>query len=300
VCGSVYTRKVGKGTVINVPTGPISRYWDSIASFGRKYDHDEIWLRLWDQLLYETVWGADAIPVFSDLGSGAKEAAPGQVYALPGRIVNRTARGRLAVSVHVTTPQGAVVYSTTETIEVPPRETRPYAVHVPVAADWPAGLYPVYLTVGDPAAEEQFHQSLEFLPIAGQLRLELKSDKKGYRLGEQAKFTLTGSSGEPWDGSLSFGVYDFRGRLLATANQPATFRASQPQQFEFRAMMADHGVRVDTLWAEVVARKGAGNGGAPRPESTNMSRGACATSTNGVRGRARPVHLRRLCPARSG
>ena len=126
-----------------------------------------------------------------------------------------------------------------------------------IAADWPAGLYPVYLTVGDPAAQEQFHQSLEFIPIAGQLRLELKSDKKGYRLGEQANFTLTGSSGAPWDGTLSFGVYDFRGRLLATANQPAAFRTSQPQQFEFRATMADHGVRVDTLWAEVVARKGA-------------------------------------------
>jgi hypothetical protein len=255
MCGSVYTRRVGKGTLFHVPTGPISRYWEAIASFGRKYDHDDIWLRLWDQLLYETVRGADAIPVFSDLGPGAKEANPGQVYALPGRIINRTARGPLAVSVHVTTPQGAVVYSSTETIEAPARGARPYALEVPVAADWPAGLYPVYLTVGDPVAKVQFHQSLEFIPIAGQLRLELKSDKKGYRLGEEAKFTLTGSSGAPWDGSMSFGVYDFRGRLLAEANQPAAFATTKPKEFTFRAAMADHGVRVDTLWAEVVARK---------------------------------------------
>src|SRR5262249_31207161 len=47
--GSVYTRKVGAGTNIFAPTGPISRFASAIASFGRKYDHDEIWLRLWDQ-----------------------------------------------------------------------------------------------------------------------------------------------------------------------------------------------------------------------------------------------------------
>jgi hypothetical protein len=255
MCGSVYTRKVGKGSIVYVPTGPISRYWEAIASFGRKYDHDDIWLRLWDQLLYETVRGADAIPAFSDLGPGAKEAGAGQVYALPGRIINRTARGPLAVSVHVTNPRGGVVYSADETVEAPARGTRPYAVHVPVAADWPAGLYPVYLTVGDPVAKVQFHQALEFIPIAGQLRLELKADKKGYRLGEEAKFTLTGSSGAPWDGSVHFGVYDFRGRLLATANQAARFVTNQPQEFTFRTLMADQGVRVDTLWAEVVARK---------------------------------------------
>jgi hypothetical protein len=254
LCGSVYTRKVGKGTVIYVPTGPISRYAQSIAAFARKYDHDEIWLRLWDQLLYEMVRGADAIPAFSDLQPGAKEAAPGQVYALGGRILNRTARGPLAVSVHVTTPRGAVVYSTSERVEVPKDETKPYEVRVPVAADWPAGLYPVYLTVGDPVARKQFHQALEFIPVAGQLRLELQSDKKGYRLGEEAKLTLTASSGAPWDGTLSFGVYDFRGRLLAAANRPAAL-AKSPRQFTFRAVMSDQGVRVDTLWAEVVARK---------------------------------------------
>jgi hypothetical protein len=256
MCGSVYTRKVGKGTVIYVPMGPISRYAESIAAFGRKYDQDEIWLRLWDQLLYETVWGADAIPAFSDLQPGAKEAAPAQVYALRGRILNRTARGPLVVSVHVTAPRGAVVYSTSETVKVPAGGTKPYEVRVPVAADWPAGLYPVYLTVGDPVARKQFHQALEFIPVAGQLRLELKSDKKGYRLGEEAKLTLTASSGVPWEGTLSFGVYDFRGRLLAAANQPAALGAKHPKQFTFSTVMSDHGVRVDALWAEVIARKG--------------------------------------------
>jgi hypothetical protein len=254
-CGSVYTRKVGAGTIIFAPTGPISRFHSAIASFGRKYDHDEIWLRLWDQLLYETVRGPGAIPAFSDLAPGAKEAAPGQVYALPGRILNRTARGPLAVSVHVTTPRGAVVYSTTESLEAPAGGTKAYDVKVPVAADWPAGVYPVYLTVGDPVAKKQFHQSMEFVPVAGQVRLALKADKKGYRLGEPATFTLTASSGAPWSGTLSFGLYDFRGRLLGAASQPATLASTDPQPFTFRAVMADHGVRVDTLWAEVVARK---------------------------------------------
>jgi len=238
-----------------VPTGPISRYYETTVLFGRKYDHDDIWLRLWDQLLSEMVRGADAIPAFSDLQPGAKEAAPGQVYVLPGRILNRTARGPLAVSVHVMTPRGAVVHSSSETVEVPAGKTKPYEVRVPVAADWPAGPYAVYLTVGDPVAKKQIHQSLEFIPVTGQLHLELKSDKKGYRLGEEAKLTLTASSGAPWDGTLSFGVYDFRGRLLAATNQPAALAAKSPKQFTFRAVVADHGVRVDTLWVEVVARK---------------------------------------------
>src|SRR5204862_3627771 len=56
-------------------------------------------------------------------------------------------------------------------------------------------------------------------------------------------------------GSLHFGVYDFRGRLLAAASQPAELSATQPKSFTFTYRMADHGVRVDTFWAEVVARK---------------------------------------------
>jgi len=260
--GAVFTRKVGKGAIIFVPTGLISRFYAAITKFGRVYDHDEIWLRLWDQLLYETVRGADALPAFADLQPGAKEAPLGQDYVLPGKLVNRKAPARLTVSVHVTTPRGTVVYSKEEIIDLAANTEKTYEVRVPVAAEWPAGMYPVCLTIGDPAAKKQLHQAMEFIPVTGQLQLTLVSAKKGYRLGEDAKFTLTASGAAPWSGTLCFGVYDFRGRLLAVDSQPINLETTDPRQFTFSCRMADHGVRADAFWAEVVARKDGGNGAA--------------------------------------
>jgi len=258
--GAVFTRKVGKGAIIFAPTGLISRYYAAITKFGRTYDHDEIWLRLWDQLLYETVRGADALPAFADLQPGAKEAPPGQDYVLAGKLVNRKASARLAVSVHVTTPRGKMVYSKEETVNLAPGTEKTYEVRVPIAAEWPAGMYPVYLTIGDPAAKKQLHQAMEFIPVSGELQLTLVSEKKGYRLGEDAKFTLTASCQGPWSGTLCFGVYGFHGRLLAVENRPITLETTGPRQFTFICRMADQGVRADAFRAEVVARKDGANG----------------------------------------
>jgi hypothetical protein len=254
-CGSIYFRRVGAGSILFAPTGPLSRYHAVIEASGRKFDHDEIWLRLWDQLLYDTAHGAAAIPAFSDLEPGAPEAPAGRAYSLLGRITNRGVRGPLEVSVHVLGPRGGVLYSRDEKLDVPLGESKPYDIRVSVGEDWPAGLYPVYLTVGDPATKKQLHQSLEYLPVLGRLKLALSSDKKGYRLGEEARFTLTASSTTPWNGSLNFGVYDFRGRLLAASTQAAELGKGDARSFNFTFSMADHGVRVDTFWAEVAARK---------------------------------------------
>jgi hypothetical protein len=253
-CGSIYTRKVGEGTILFAPTGPLSKAHDVIASLSRSYDHDEIWLRLWDQLLYDAAQGARALPAWADLAPGAKEAAPGQAYLLPGRIVNRSAPGALEISVHVTTPRGKVVFKASDKVQVPVGEGIPYEVRVPVGEDWPAGLYPAYLTIGEPAAKKQLHQALQFIPVAGRLQLHLDSEKKGYGRGEQARFSLSASTSAPWTGTLEFGVYDFRGRLLAAEHQPAEL-TSGSKTFTFAVEMADHGVRDDTFWAEVVARK---------------------------------------------
>ena len=138
---------------------------------------------------------------------------------------------------------------------------RSYPVHIPVGADWPCGMYPVMLTVGDAKARRQIHQALEYLTVAGQVTLNIAADRPGYPTGEQATFTVTGASSRPWQGELALGVYDFRGRLLAVETRPAEL-ATEPREFRFQYRLADHGVRVDTYWAVVVARSGRNKEGA--------------------------------------
>lgn len=48
-------------------------------------------------------------------------------------------------------------------------------------------------------------------------------------------------------------MYDFRGRLLHVDTRHVTLDA-EASQFDFGYRLADHGVRVDTLWAQVAAR----------------------------------------------
>jgi len=250
--GASFLRRVGRGALLFCPTGPISRKWDAVAAHGRRYDHDEIWLRLWDQVLYHLIRGERAFPAYTDLDPGPAEAPPGQDYVLPARVVNRTFRGPLTLSVHVTTPRGRVVHSSTATVNLPPGSQEAREIHVPVRPDWATGLYPVYLTLGDPWAKRQLHQSLQFVPVMGSLRLALASDKRGYRTGETAHFRLTASAVAPWQGRVVFGVYDFRGRLLGAAEQQITL-GPETQDLNCTYQMADHGVRDDTFWAEVAA-----------------------------------------------
>jgi len=252
--GAAYLRAVGAGRLLYVPTGPLSRHYHAITNFGRNYDHDEIWLRFWDQLLYTLLNGERAIPVYADLRSGEKPAAPGENYKLAGSVANRAWPGVLTAVVHVCAPNGAVVYTHQDTLTVPRKNSVGYDVQIPIGTSWGAGLYSVYLTVGDATRKVQFQQALAYLPVAGPVTLTLASAKKGYRLGEEASFTLTTLAPTPWTGTLRFGVYDYRGRLLASSAQPATLTNQSTTQ-TFTYQLVDHGVNVDSLWAEVTAVK---------------------------------------------
>ncbi len=250
--GACFLRRVDRGAVVFCPTGPISRRHDAIAAHGRRYDHDEIWLRLWDQVLYLLVRGEKAFPALTDLTAGETEAPPGQEYVLAGKVINRTFAGPLTLSVHVTTPRGKVVYSNTETVNLPAGQEAAREIRVPIRPEWAAGLYPVYLTLGEAKTKRQFHQSLQYIPVTGSLKLTLVADKRGYQTGETANLLLTATAAAPWQGRLLFGVYDFRGRLLAAEERPVTLGA-EPQDLTFTYRMSDHGVRDDTFWAEVAA-----------------------------------------------
>ena len=276
--GAMFARNVGSGTLLFVPTGPMSRAWNLQARLGRTVDHDEIWLRAWDQVLHERQAGAKATPAYGDLRYVANEplgsttnrfpegkapaeprAAHGSAGASPSptgnsrgakftaRIVNRAAAGPLAASLHVTSPQGTVLYQSDVRVNVPAGSEQILDLSVPVAAAWGAGLYPVYLTLGDAGAKQQWHQALEFLPVTGTVQLSLVSAKPGYRLGENAEFTLTASSAEPWQGDVRLGIYDFRGRLLRADQRPLQL-TDAATQLPFAWPMTDHGVRADTFW----------------------------------------------------
>jgi hypothetical protein len=251
--GSAFLRTVERGAVVTIPMGPISRHWAAIERLQRRYDHDEIWLRLWDQLLYELVRGDEAFPAYGDLPPVTDETPAGRQATIEGTLVNRTLKGPLAVAVHVTNPRGEVVFRQEETIELAAGAQRSYPIQIPVGADWPSGMYPVALTVGDAKARRQVHQAMEYLSVAGQVTLSIAADRPGYPTGEQATCTVTGASSQPWQGEVALGVYDFRGRLLAVETRPAEL-ANEPCEFRFQYRLADHGVRVDAYWAVVVAR----------------------------------------------
>lgn len=251
--GYVFKRRAGEGCILYFTLSDvISRTHDPFAKFGRLLDHDEILLRLWDQVLHEVVRGQQAFPAYSDLRPGAAEASPGAEYVLPGRIVNRSVAGPMTWTVHVTSPAGKVLHTQQEELNVAAGQTQPLVVRVKIAPEWSAGMYPVYLTVAHSKAKQQLHQSMQWIPVAGSLKLNLVSAKLGYKLGDTAAFTLTASSRSPWEGQIALAVYDFRGRVLGLSTRDVNL-TDQPQEIRFEHVMADHGVRVDTLLAQAAA-----------------------------------------------
>jgi hypothetical protein len=250
--GALFKRIVGKGTILYCPMGLISRKYNVIQTIQRNYDHDEIWLRLWDQVLYSIVRGDVAIPAFADVKSGLKEAEPGKEYIVPVKIYNRTSAGPLTISTHVTTPRGTVVYKKEETITMEAGKDLTMEMKIPVAPEWVSGLYPIYVTVADTAKKKQYQQGMSFIPVTGTLNLTMASEKKGYKIGEEAKFILTASAKSPWKGKLRFGVFDFRGNLLNAKSQDVELN-DKPQQIAFTYKLADYGVKVDVYWAQVDA-----------------------------------------------
>ncbi len=251
--GAAFVRDVGKGKLLFVPSGPISRFYSAIETLQRQYDHDEIWLRFWDHVVYELTRSADAFPVYTDLSAPAAVSA-GHEGVVEAKLVNRSFAGPLAVGIHVTNPTGRVVFRKEESITVPVGVAHSFQVQVPAALDWGSGLYPVSLTVGDPKTQRRMHQSLQFLPVRGRLALKVTTDKRGYRLGEAARILVTVSSDESWSGELALGVYDFRGRVLHAVSREVAV-SDEPLTLEFTWRLVDHGVRVDTFPTHVVARK---------------------------------------------
>jgi hypothetical protein len=153
--GAMFLRRVGRGSLLLVPTGPISRRYDAAATLLRRFDHDEIWLRAWDQVLYSLAPNDSApggLPVCADLRPGGPQALPECEYALPMKIINRGHRGPMVMATHVTAPGGRVVYTRVEPLDLAPGRDMSAELRVPVPADWGEGLYAVYLTLGDPKA----------------------------------------------------------------------------------------------------------------------------------------------------
>jgi hypothetical protein len=252
--GAAFLRRVGRGVILLVPTGPISKTHDAIQSVHRVYDHDEIWLRFWDQLLHALPSGNDVLSVIADLRSAENETAAGQNCILPGRLLNRGSAARtVAVSAHVVSPAGKVVYAgEPREVLLAPGEDRPWNLTLPVAADWPTGLYWAHLTASDPATTKQLHQALACMPITGSIQLSLEADKPGFRIGHSATFTIRAAAAAPWQGELRWAIHDFRGRQLGAGVLPADL-AAETKHIPFSWVFADHGVRVDTVWATAVA-----------------------------------------------
>lgn len=252
--GAAFVRRVGKGAILLVPTGPISKTHDAIARLHRLLDHDEIWLRFWDHVLHGLTSGGEDLSVTADLRSLTKETPAGQEIVLPGTLLNRGKIARKVVaSVHVVSPLGKVVHATEpREVLLEPGKGFDWDSGFPIASDWQSGLYSVYLTVSDPATKKQLHQAWAFVPVNGAVKLSVTSDKPGYRIGEQAIFTVDASSSVPWKGELRWAIHDFRGRVLGTGTIAAELDA-QAKKIPFTWTLADHGVRVDTMWATVVA-----------------------------------------------
>jgi len=232
--GAAFLRRIKKGAILLVPTGPISRTWDAVERLHRAYDHDEIWLRFWDQVLHALTAGEKALPLVADLALNETEATAGKEHLLPGKIINRAPhKQKVAIASHVVSARGRVVYAgeTQETI-LEPGESREWPVRIPVAADWPSGQYAAYLTIADPAAKKQIHQACEIFAVNSAVKITLASQKPGYRLGEKAAFAVTASAALPWQGEIRWAIHDFRGRLLGCGAIPCEL-GNDAKNFDF-------------------------------------------------------------------
>lgn len=247
--GALYAATVGKGTLLFCPMGPMSRTHDALETVVREYDHDEVWLRYWDQALHEVCAGSRAFPAYVDKFEASIQQ---ENILVAGVVVNRSAAGALAGSVHVVNPLGAVVYRADVPVTVVAGASQTLAVSVPVAPSWGAGLYRVYFTIGDATAKKQLHQALGFVAVPGMVKIRVASNKPGYAPGETAQFTVTSSSPQPWDGKLVLGIYDFRGRLLGREERAVSLTAAT-NETSFSWRLADQGVRVDTYQVVVAA-----------------------------------------------
>jgi hypothetical protein len=254
--GAAFLRRVGKGAILLVPTGPISQRHDAIQSLHRAYDHDEIWLRYWDQILHGLAGGGKTLEVVADLRSAEDEATPARPYVLSGKLLNRGGKARdVVVSAHVVSPSGRVVYAEApRDVSLAAEEGRPWNVTVPVGVDWPTGLYAVYLTIGDPLTKKQLHEAWAFVSVAGVVELSLAADKPGYAIGETATFTMEAAAATPWQGEVRWAVHDYLGRLLGVGAMPVELSA-EAKRIPFSWTFANHGVRVDTVWATAEAVK---------------------------------------------
>ena len=250
--GAAALRRVGKGTLVLLPVGPFSQHAFSLNTLVNLYDHDDIWLRYCDTLLFQLVRGTDALPALAHLQDNLPAAAPGQPYALTATVTNRAATAEMQLTLHVAAPRGAVLHVEERPLTLPAGETSTLEFTIPVAASWPAGRYPVYLTVADAGKQIQLHQALQYLTVQGQVQLALVTAQKGYKLGETAELLITASSPAPWTGRVACGVFDFRGRLLHADSQQVTLTAEE-QQIPFTFPLIDHGVTVDAYHVQVAA-----------------------------------------------
>ena len=89
-----------------------------MATLSRRIDHDEIWLRAWDHVLYSLtpngVRARHPAAGVADLSPARSRPCREAKYALPMKIINRGHAGPLVMATHVTTPGGRVVYTRVE------------------------------------------------------------------------------------------------------------------------------------------------------------------------------------------
>jgi hypothetical protein len=236
-----------------------------------------------------------ALPVCADLQPGAPQALPAGEYALPMKIINRGHTGPVVMATHVTAPSGRVVYTRVEPLDLAPGRDKSAELRVPVPADWGEGLYPVYLTLSDPKTRRLLHQAMERIPVAGTVALTLESEKSGYRLGEEARLTLTASARAPWNGSLRLGIYDFRGRLLGIQEQPARLAAAL-EGARWSVVTADGDTLAATLGAGrvILCRESIDAAGNTNPELARWQRRFLAELDAGVQRPVAPPDLRKL------
>jgi hypothetical protein len=135
--GALFSASIGTGTLLYCPTGPMSQRWDAMDSIVWQYDHDDIWLRYWDQALYEAWRGKLAFPAYTDKFTVApiiqNKPGAGASFHVSGVVVNRDAGSSLTGSLHVVDDKGGVVYRTDVGVGAPVGGSMPVAVDVPVS-----------------------------------------------------------------------------------------------------------------------------------------------------------------------
>lgn len=255
----VLLRRVGKGRVLQLPFGGF-RTLHTGVKFIEVFDYEEIWMRFYRQAVYLLAFGEDAFDVMVDIRTRrlnvvlSKEHARSQPYrtgalvSIPASIFSRI-DGKVKLSFVLQNKYNKPLHREKRTLKLKAGALLKLEFSFRLPDELPSGVYRVVLSAH--RGSQLLHQAVNWIEVQSPLRLQVMSNRRGYRPGDKVKLIarITGMKHIKRRATLILWIHDFRGRILYYAER--ALRVEEPGdmlELFFRWRMTDWGPRVYTFW----------------------------------------------------